>query len=255
LTMDLPKAKMKALILVAGYATRLYPLTKYYPKALLAVGKRPMVNYILDKLGKIDEIDEIMLVTNSKFFPIFKEWKRKQKTKKRISLIDDLTKSNETRRGAVGDIDFTLKKRKLKDGLLVVGGDNLFEQDLAGFISFSRKKKGSPLVGVFDLKDKVNAKHYGVIKLDKENRVIDFEEKPRRPKSTLVGMCLYYFPRGTLVFIKEYLKTKVQTRDATGSYIDWLRKKIPVYGFIFRGKWFDIGNFQYLDEASKAFVK
>jgi len=244
---------MKALVLAAGYATRLYPLTKYYPKALLAVGTRPMINYIVDKLEEIKEIDEIIVVTNSKFYSIFKEWSRTVKIRKRISIVDDLTKSNETRKGAVGDIYFTVKKKKIEDGLLVIGGDNLFDQNLKGFLSCIRKKKGAPVIGVFDLKDRHNAKKYGVIKLDSKKKVVDFQEKPEKPKSTLVGMCLYYFPHETLALVKDYVHDHTDIRDATGSYIDWLRKNIPVYGYVFKGKWFDIGDFKYLDEASRKF--
>jgi glucose-1-phosphate thymidylyltransferase len=246
---------MKALVLAAGYGTRLYPLTKYYPKALLAVGTRPMLNHILDKLEKIRELDEIIVVTNSKFYPIFKEWSRGVRTKKRITIVDDLTRTNDTRRGAVGDIAFVINKKAIKDDLLVIGGDNLFEKELAEFIAFTKKKKGSPVIGVFDLKDKVNARKYGVIKLDRERRVVDFQEKPKNPNSTLVGMCLYYFPVETFSLVKKYEKDDKTSNDASGSYIDWLRKETDVYGFIFRGKWFDIGDFKYLDIASRAFAK
>lgn len=246
---------MKALILAAGYATRLYPITKYYPKSLLAVGTRPMIDHILDKLEDVRHIDEVIVVTNSKFLSIFKEWKRTVKSKKRITLVDDLTKSNETRRGAVGDIDFTIRKKKLRDDLLVIGGDNLFKQDLHGFAAFIKNKKNAPVIGVFDIRDKAHAKKYGVIKLDKHKKIVDFQEKPEKPKSTLIGMCLYYFPKETISLIDEYVHNHTDIRDATGSYIDWLSRGIPVYGYVFKSKWFDIGDFKSLDQASNVFAK
>src|SRR3989338_6754204 len=127
---------MKALILAAGYATRLYPLTKEYPKPLLEVGKRPIINYIIDKLEALDDIDEILVVTNSKFFPKFKKWLSRLRNKKHISLVDDLTKSHSDRRGAIGDMNFVINKKHLKDDLLVMGGDNLFSGGLKEFLSF-----------------------------------------------------------------------------------------------------------------------
>ena len=244
---------MKALLLAAGYATRLYPLTKEYPKSLLAVGSQPIINYIIDKLEAIDEIDEIIVVTNNKFFSIFKDWQRNLRTNKRVSIVNDLTKSNETRLGAVGDMNFVINRKRIKDDLLVIGGDNLFDGGLSDFIEFTQAFKNAPVVGVYDLPNRSDAKKYGVMKLDKKKRVVDFEEKPERPKSSLVGMCLYYFPKARLRLVKEYLKDKKKASDASGSYIDWLRKEVPVYGFVFRGKWFDIGDFKYLNEAHKAF--
>lgn len=244
---------MKALILAAGYATRLYPLTKDFPKSLLDVGKSPIINHIIKKLEKIEEVDEIIVVTNSRFIAHFVDWRAKLAYTKTISLVDDLTSDNETRRGAVGDMDFVIKEKNIQDDFLVVGGDNLFDGSIGDFLAFAKTKKGSPVIGVYDLKDIASATKYGVIELDNEKQVIDFEEKPRHPKSTLVGMCLYYFPKEKLGLIKEYLSGKDRTNDATGSYIDWLRKKVAVFGFIFSGRWFDIGDHKYYNEAKEKF--
>lgn len=245
---------MKALILAAGYATRLYPLTKEYPKPLLEVGNRPIINYIIDKLEPLDEIDEILVVTNSKFMPKFNKWRSNLRSKKPISLVDDLTKSNSDRRGAIGDITFVINKKRLKDDLLVIGGDNLFSGDLKEFFSFV-KGNTSPVIGAYNIKDKGAAKKYGVIKLDKKNKLVDFKEKPKNPKSTLIAMCLYYFPRGKLKLIKEYLCSSKETCDATGFYIDWLRKRVPVYGFVFDGFWYDIGDHKFYREAKQRLLQ
>jgi glucose-1-phosphate thymidylyltransferase len=244
---------MKALILAAGYATRLYPLTKEYPKPLLKVGERPIINYIIEKLETLKEIDEIIVVTNSKFMPQFRRWRIALKSHKRISLADDLTKSHEDRRGAIGDMNFVINKKRLRDDLLVVGGDNLFDGSLRGFLSFA-KDNPHPLIGAYDIKDIRQARKYGVIKLDKKNRLIDFKEKPKNPRSTLIAMCLYYFPKKNLGLIKEYLNNRIDKYDATGFYIDWLRKKVSVYGFVFDGRWYDIGDHQFYHEAKEKFL-
>ncbi len=234
--------------MAAGYATRLYPLTKEYPKPLLEVGKRPIINYIIDKLDGLDEIDEIIVVTNSKFIPKFKKWRSRLKSKERITLVDDLTKSNSDRLGAIGDMNFVINTKRLKDDLLVIGGDNLFNCDLREFLSFVKENTG-PVIGAYNIKDIRQAKKYGVIKLGAQFKIVDFKEKPKNPKSSLIAMCLYYFPKEKLRLIKEYVNSKTYKYDATGFYIDWLRKKVPVYGFVFSGFWYDIGDYKVYREA------
>jgi glucose-1-phosphate thymidylyltransferase len=246
---------MKALILAAGYATRLYPLTKEYPKPLLLVGKRPIIDYIIDKLKALDEVDGIIVVTNTKFIFNFRKWAKTIKIQKRISLLDDLTKSQEDRRGAIGDMDFVINRKRIKDDLLVIGGDNLFDGDLKDFLSFAKTNKASSVIGAYNIKDIRKAKDYGVIKLNIKHKIIDFQEKPKKPKSTLVAMCLYYFPKEKLKLIKEYLNTKTNKQDATGFYIDWLSKREPVYGFVFDGYWYDIGHHKSYGEAKGRFFK
>lgn len=245
---------MKALILAAGYATRLYPLTKEFPKPLLAVQGRPIIDYIIDKLEAIGEIDEIIVVTNSKFISRFRKWADQLQSSKRISLVDDLTKTLESRRGAVGDMYFAVARKRIKDDLLVIGGDNLFGGDLDDFISFAEENKPYPAIGVYDIKDKSEAKKYGVVKLDREKKLVGFREKPTDPDSTLVAMCLYYFPKENLSLIKEYARIHLGENDATGFYIDWLRKKVPVYGAVFNGRWYDIGDYKFYNEAKKRFI-
>lgn len=244
---------MKALILAAGYATRLYPLTKEYPKALLKVGHRHIIDYIIDKLNNLKEVDEIIVITNSKFITHFRLWLKGLKIEKRLSLVDDLTKELASRRGAIGDMHFAISKKRIKDDLLVIGGDNLFDGNLSRFLAFVKRQKRSPSIGLYKLKEKQAGRKYGVVKLDQKNRVIDFEEKPKQPKSKLVAMCLYYFPKERLGLIKEYLSDKTHKHDATGSYIDWLRKKITVYGYIFNGKWYDIGDHKFYNQAKETF--
>jgi glucose-1-phosphate thymidylyltransferase len=246
---------MKALVLAAGYATRLYPLTKDFPKPLLKVGNRPIIDYIVDKLEEIEEVGDIIVVTNSRFVRHFRRWAKARRSFKPISVLDDLTKSDSTKRGAIGDMHFSINKKRIKDDLLVVGGDNLFDGSLGGFLDFSRARKMCPVIGLHRLKDRSQASKYGVVRLDRRGRVLDFQEKPPRPKSSLVAMCLYYFPRSRLGLIKRYMKSRSVKKDATGFYIDWLRRKQSVYGFIFEGRWFDIGHHSFYRQAKSTFVK
>ncbi|MDD5045259.1 MAG: nucleotidyltransferase family protein [Candidatus Omnitrophica bacterium] len=244
---------MKALILAAGYAIRLYPLTKQRAKSLLLVRRKPIINYIVSKLEAAGEIDEIFVITNSKFISQFRQWKKGLDCSKRLRLIDDQTKAHEDRLGAIGDILFAVKKGKINDDLLVIGGDNLFDSDIKEFLEFGRAKKGHTVIGIFDLKNRQEAKRYGVIRLDKNSRIADFKEKPRHPRSALVAMCLYLFPKNKLRRIREYLGDRNKNRDATGYYIDWLRKKESVYGFVFSGRWYDIGDHSFYKKAKERF--
>ena len=244
---------MKALILAAGYATRLYPLTKKYPKPLLEVGGRPIINYIVDKLKSVSAINEIYIVTNSKFILVFSKWLKKEKFSKKITLVNDLTKDNRDRLGAIGDINFVLKKKKIRGDLLVIGGDNLFNGSLKGFLDFSKKNLSAASIGLYRLKNKKDARRYGVVKLDKTKRITSFHEKPRQPQSSLVAMCLYYIPKNFLGLIREYMLNKKKQADTTGGYIAWLKDKIDVYGYVFSGSWFDIGDYKYLNAAKKSF--
>lgn len=244
---------MKALILAAGYATRLYPLTKEQPKPLLEVKDKPIISYILDKLSRLREIDEVFVITNSKFFAHFLKWQKGLKIKKPVRIIDDRTCDNAGRLGAVGDISFALEGQNIKDDLLVAGGDNLFDGSLSGFLAFARRKKNQPVVGVFDIRDRSEAKKYGIVKLGRGGRVVDFQEKPKRPFSTLAAMCLYYFPKDTLGLVRQYLEHKNKNSDASGSYIGWLSKMGPVYGFQFSGSWYDIGDIKFYKEAQLKF--
>lgn len=244
---------MKAIILAAGYATRLYPLTKEYPKPLLLVQGRPIIEYIIDILAPVEAIDEIIIVTNSKFIQLFRSWRRSHPLCGRITLVDDLTSSKEDRRGAIGDMHFVIQRKRLKEDVLVIGGDNIFDGDLRKFLSFARSHRPYPAIGVYDVKKKELASHYGVIALDKGDKITDFEEKPHSPETTLVAMCLYFFPAKKLGLVNDYVVERKGYHDAIGLYIDWLRTKESVYGYVFKGRWYDIGHHATLQEAKQKF--
>jgi glucose-1-phosphate thymidylyltransferase len=244
---------MKALILAAGYAKRLYPLTRQYPKPLLEIGGRPLIDYIVEKLEKIGEVEEILVITNSKFIAKFRQWKKRLNSPKPIVLIDDLTKTLAGRRGAIGDMHFAIFGQGLKSDLLVIGGDNLFDDSLEGFLSFAKDKKDYPVIGVFNFRQKKQARSYGVVELNARRRIIGFQEKPPRPRSALVAMCLYYFPKKRLSLIQQYLSAQRRQHDATGFYISWLKGKVPVYAYAFGGRWYDIGNPDFYKKANRSF--
>jgi len=221
---------------------------------LLEVRSKPIIDYIIDKLNSIREVDEIIVVTNSKFISKFKIWKKKVLLSKSLTLVDDLTKSNADRLGAIGDVNFVINKLGIKEDLLVIGGDNLFSGGLKNFLSAAMKKKPAATIGLFKLKNLKDASRYGVAKLNRSGRVIEFLEKPAKPKSHLVAMCLYYIPSECLNLVSNFIKI-CKKSDATGHYIGWLKDRVVTYGFIFKGSWYDIGDFKYLNAAKENFAQ
>ncbi len=234
---------MKVLILAAGYGTRLYPYTKKIPKPLLKVNNRPIIDYLLDKVLKLEGVSSIVVVTNTKFFKYFKSWKEK-KSIQYLHIINDKSTAPENRLGVIRDMELVFTKEGFDEDFLVLGGDNFFSDSLSGFIDFAKTKDPQASIGVYDVRSKKEASNYGVLSFNKNNRLVKFEEKPKAPESTLVGMCLYYFPAKKLKLIKKYLKDDKHSQDAVGNYIKWLISEDKVYGFIFRNLWYDIGRIQ-----------
>lgn len=202
---------MKALILAAGYATRLRPLTDTIPKQLLPVGGRPMVDWILDKVRETD-CDEIHLVTNHRFAGDFERWAPVD-----VLVHDDGTTSNDDRLGAVGDIDFV----GIDDDLLAIAGDNLFEFSLRDYVEFWRAKGGSSCVAVHDVGDRELAKQYGVIDVDADDRITSFVEKPSDPASTFAATATYVFSRAHASLVSTYLRDG-NLPDQPGNFVAWL---------------------------------
>jgi len=241
---------MKALILAGGFAVRLYPLTENFPKPLLKIKDKPIIEYLLEKISKIKEIDEIYIVTNKKFYQHFKTWNENFNFSKKIEIINDNTLTNEDRLGSIGDTDFVIKQKKINDDLLVLGGDNLFEFDLKELISYFYQKN-SDITALYDLQDLELIKKMSVVEINEKEKIIYFEEKPSSPKTTLMSICCYLYKKETLHLFDEYLKNN--KADPPGNFIQWLYKIKPVYGFKFSGKWFDIGSFESLEKAKKEF--
>jgi glucose-1-phosphate thymidylyltransferase len=233
---------LKALILAAGYATRLRPLTESMPKQLLPVGGRPMLDWILDKLGDTTA-DEIHLVTNARFAGDFEHWS----AGKNVRVHDDGTTSNDDRLGAIGDVRFVQEHADLDDDLLVIAGDNLFDYSLRDFEDFWRSKDGSA-VAVYDVRDPALATQYGVIAVDPDDRVTAFVEKPPNPESTLAATATYLYTREHASRVDEYLADG-NPPDAPGNLVAWLHRRAPVYAYRFAGEWYDIGDHGQLLEA------
>ena len=229
---------MKALILAAGYATRLRPLTDSIPKQLLPVGDRPMVDWILDRIQQTSA-DEIHLVTNARFAPDFERWAEDRN----VVIHNDGTTSNDDRLGAVGDIHFV----GLDDDLLVVAGDNLFDYSLADYEAYWRATGGS-CVAVLDVRDPELAKRYGIVDVDENDRITNFVEKPEYPPTTLCATATYLYTRGHARLVETYLE-EGNPPDQPGHYVAWLHKREPVYAYRFPGEWFDIGDIGQLLEA------
>jgi glucose-1-phosphate thymidylyltransferase len=227
---------VKALILAAGYATRLRPLTDDFPKGLLPVGGRPIVDWIVDNIRRAG-IDDIRLVTNARFAGLFERWAEG------VTVVDDGTSTNETRLGAIGDIRFA----RLDDDALIVAGDNLFDYELADFVDFWRSRDGSA-VAVHDVGSKELAKKYGVIDVDADERIVDFAEKPAQPASTLVATATYLYTRAHLGLVDTYL-AEGNPPDQPGYLVAWLHRREPVYAYRFDGGWYDVGDHAQLLEA------
>ncbi len=233
---------MKALILAAGYATRLRPLTDELPKQLLRVGGRPMVDWILDKLCEVPEIDEAHLVTNARFATDFERWAENLDTRLVPRVHDDGTCSNDDRLGAIGDIAFTLDRTQIEgDDLLAVAGDNLFDFSLRDFVAFWRGKGRASALAVHDVGLRELAAQYGIVDADPVGRVRGFVEKPAEPPSTLAATATYIFHREHVPLVRDYL-AEGNSPDQPGRFVAWLQAREPVYAYSFEGEWFDIGD-------------
>lgn len=245
---------MKSIILAAGYGTRLVkemPELAMTPKPLVHLNGKPIIDHIIDKIEKIYEIDEINVITNNLFYPAFEIWLINNKKDCKISLVNDMTNCNEERRGAIGDIEYLLKEKSINDDMLIVGGDNLFNMSLEDFVNFA-KTKGSICIPLYDVKSFEKAKLYGIAKLDEENRIIDFIEKPSNPESTLASTCIYFFPKESIHLLLRYTE-EGNSNDRFGDFIQWLHKKEKIYGYVFEHEWVDIGCKTEYERASKIF--
>ncbi len=246
---------MKLLILAAGYAVRLQPLTLNTPKPLLSVGGRKIIDRIIDKTTSIKSIDAIHVVSNRKFFQNFIEWRKSRKDGAKILLVDDGTLTNDARLGAIRDMELVVREGSIDDDLLVIAGDNLFDLDLAAFLKFAKSHNDGVSVALYDVGALSAAKKFGVVRIDGKNLVTDFEEKPQIPKSTLISTGIYFFPREKVPALREYINSEGAKLDAPGYYIRWLSANDKVYGFPFSGKWYDIGDKSFYSKAKASFVK
>ena len=235
---------MKALILAAGYATRLRPLTDTWAKPLLPVGGRPIVDWIVDGISKVDAIDEIQLVTNARYAPAFRDWA----VTRGVVVHDDETTSNDDRRGAIGDLAFVLERCGVDEDWLVIAGDNLFEFSLSELVSFWGEHGIASAVAARDVESRELATHYGILALAADGRIEDFVEKPADPPSTLAATATYVFHRTHLELVARYLADG-NSPDQPGRFVAWLQAREPVFAWLFEEPWYDIGDRQQLLDA------
>ncbi len=247
---------MKVIILAAGYATRLYPLTLTQPKPLLPVAGQPMIDYVLDNLAPIGGIDRIYVVTNAKFAGHFQQWStdyRAHKAKLNFTIVNDRSTDDTNKLGAIGDIHFVLTSQNVTDDIIVVAGDNLFSEKLSDFGRFCREKN-APVLAVYDVGNLEEIKKYNAINLDGDGRITFFEEKPKNPTSTLTGIALYFYPKSTLPLIQQYI-AEGNNADQPGRLVQWLYPRTAVYTWKVPGLWYDIGSKETLEEANKIFAR
>jgi len=247
---------MKVVLLAAGYATRLYPLTLTQPKPLLTVAGKPMIEYVLDNLAPVGGIERVYVVTNAKFAGHFQKWAdgyRATKSNLGFTIVNDGSTDDTNKLGAIGDLNLVITREKVDDDLVVVAGDNLFSESLGAYGGFCRSKR-APVLGIYDVGSLEQAKKYGVVDLDGEGRIVRFEEKPKQPASTLIGIALYYYPKNVVPMIKQYL-TEGNNPDQPGRLVQWLYPRTPVYTWTVPGLWYDIGSKETLEEANRIFAR
>jgi len=247
---------MNALILAAGYATRLYPLTRQTAKPLLEVAGKPMIDWVLDNLAPIPDLETVYVVTNNKFAKDFQAWAeiyRQKKPKFTIKIIDDGSTDDSDKLGAIGDICLVITREELANNdLIVVAGDNLFSEPLAEFALAAKTSEAT--LATYDVGDLEAIKKYSSITIDSAGVITAFEEKPAEPKNTLAGIALYYFSRDLIPLFTTYIAAG-NNPDQPGRFIQWLYQRKPVKAYQIKGTWFDIGSKETLEEANEIFAQ
>ena len=246
---------MKCLILAAGYATRLYPLTENFPKPLLEVAGKPILDWLIDDMNQTGLIDEYIIISNHKFAHIFQDWadKRNLLFNVKCLILDDGTSSNETRLGAVKDIQFAIDQLQLDSDLLVMAGDNLLDFSLSGFINFAQEKQATCVMRYFEA-DEARLHKTGVAEINEQGLILSMEEKPANPKSNWCIPAFYYYSREDARLIKKGIESGCGI-DAPGSFIAWLSTQTNVFTYEMPGKRYDIGTLASYEEVKHTFSR
>jgi glucose-1-phosphate thymidylyltransferase len=247
---------MNALILAAGYATRLYPLTLDKAKPLLTVGGKPIIEWVMDNLADVPNLGTIYVVTNDKFASDFRAWSERYQSrhpKFKLKIINDGSQNDEDKLGAIGDINFVVTRENLTtDGLIIIAGDNLFTESLTGFVACAKETEAT--VAVYDVGDIEAIKKYGNIAVDDDGIITHFEEKPQKPRGTLAAIAIYYYSPEVLSLLTTYLAAG-NNPDQPGRFVQWLYTRKPVKTFQIKGRWLDIGSKETLEKADQIFSK
>ena len=240
---------MKCLILAAGYATRLYPLTENFPKPLLEVGGKTILDWLVDDIDSSGEIDEYVVISNHKYAPHFDNWAKTKAQK--ITVVDDGTESNETRLGAVRDIEFAIEKLGIKSDMLVIAGDNVLDFSLTKFIHYIKEKKTSAIMRYYEPDEKKLLK-CGVVTVDANDKILRMTEKSPTPETHWCTPPFYYYTEGDATRISDAIADGCGT-DAPGSYIAWLAKTSDIHAMEMPGKRYDIGNLESYEKVKKEY--
>lgn len=244
---------MIVVLLAAGYGTRLYPLTKEIPKALLPIKGKPIVEYLIEKVERLSEPPrQMVIVSNHPYADTFKRWLTESRQKLPWIVLDDGSTSDQNRLGSVGDLAFAIRTCSIDEDLLVLGSDNLLKDDFNGFLDFARARDPSICLGAYTLPDLSLASRYGVLTVEPNGRILTLEEKPQRPASALISTAIYFFPRRKLAAVLEYVGLSPST-DTLGSFIHWLIRRGEIFAYRFRGPWFDIGDLHSYTQAEEQF--
>jgi glucose-1-phosphate thymidylyltransferase len=241
---------MNALILAAGYATRLYPLTLNKAKPLLVVGGKPIIEWVVDNLEGVPELETIYVVTNEKFAADFQTWSERYQDRHpqfKFKIVNDGSKNDEDKLGAIGDINFVVTEENLaQSSLLIVAGDNLFTESLREFVAAANGTEAT--VAVYDVGDPETIKKYGNVLINDDGIITHLEEKPQKPRGTLAAIALYYYSPGVLSLLTTYLAAG-NNPDQPGRFVQWLYTRKPVKTYQIKGKWLDIGSKETLEKA------
>ncbi len=241
---------MQCILLAAGYATRLYPLTENMPKALLKLGDKTILEMVTDKIDEVCDVETIYIVTNEKFYKNFVEWSREYKGPKKLEIINDHTTSNDNRLGAIGDMKYVIDLEKIDDEILVMASDNIFDFSLNDFVAMYREKN-TDMICAHTIENKEELHSMGVVELDGQDKVVGFEEKPQNPKSDLGVPPFYLYRKSTLALVDKYLR-EGNNPDAPGHFIPWLIGETDVYAYVFDAVRIDIGTPQsYYDACER----
>ena len=243
---------MKLIILAAGYATRLYPLTLSQPKPLLTVAGKPIIEHVLAALEGIEAVDHVFIVTNAKFADHFRRWAdsfQRNHTGPGFTVVNDNSTDDSNKLGAIGDLHLVLTRQQIDEDIILVAGDNLFSNNLEAFGEFCQEKQ-APVLAVYDVGDLEAVKKFNAIEVDEDKRITFFEEKPAHPKTTLTGIALYYYPRSSLPLIKQYI-AEGNNPDQPGRLVQWMYQRTPFYIWQVPGLWYDIGSKETLEEANR----
>jgi glucose-1-phosphate thymidylyltransferase len=239
---------VKAIILAAGYGTRLRPLTDHIAKPLLTLGGRPMIELICDKLTEVSGLDAVHVVTNRKFAADFERWTRSFHGPLPVDVHDDGTTCEAERLGAMGDVKFVIERGQLAaHDVFVIAGDNLCDFSFADYVRFWRARGDASAIAVCECEREL-VKEYCAVQVDAQERVVSFVEKPEQPASNLAGTATYIYRREHLPLLDEYL-ARGNSRDRPGDFIAWLHSRVPVCAYRFSGLWLDIGNHAQLLRA------